>query len=135
MIKNGNLKSVFVLSIIFMFNCSSNNDVRDEITLDKCEQGEIVQEVTEKITVIVKTIKEGEPFYDGSKTYYEVDAENYLPEIFKQTGVKKIRLFPINEISTKIGSEIRVKGIIKSCITGKHGLLTNNYIGFYLIEQ
>tara|TARA_R110000868_G_scaffold253195_1_gene509872 strand:+ start:131 stop:538 length:408 start_codon:yes stop_codon:yes gene_type:complete len=130
-----NQKVLFILSTIFILNCNSNNNVNEEINLNKCEQGEIVTELSEEIPVYVKIVKDGEPFYNGSKTFYEVDSEIYLPEIFQQTGIKIVRIFPINEISNKVGSEIKVKGVIKTCFTGDHGLLTNNYIGFYLLEQ
>jgi len=71
----------------------------------------------------------------GSKTYHEIDAKTYLPEVFEQQPDMYIRVFPINKINYEIDSQIMVKGTITSCITGDHGLLTNDYKGFYLLEQ
>jgi len=121
------MKALAILLIgALMTTCPDNNN---------CGESTLIQELTENIPVTVKSVKDGEPFYNGNKIYYEVNAEDYLPKIFNQNGNKYIRLFPINKINHDIDSQIMVKGTITSCFTGDHGLLTNNYIGFYLLEQ
>lgn len=123
--------AIFILGLL-MISCSDN---KDEVSLNKCSESTLIQELTENTPVIVKSVEDGEPFYDGSKIYYEVDAETYLPKIFEQNQNKYIRLFPINKTNHDIGTETTVKGTITTCVTGNHGLLTNNYIAFYLLEQ
>lgn len=124
--------SIFLLAIL-LINCS---DKKDDVQLNSaCGDRTIIKELTETIPAIVKHVKDGEPFYMGSKIYYEIDAETYLPEVFGQNNIKHIRVFPINKINREIDSQIMVKGTITSCLTGDHGLLTNDYIGFYLLEQ
>jgi len=125
--------AIFLMGLL-MVNCSNNNN-NDEVALEGCGESTLIQKLTEDIPVTVKGVKEGEPFYNGSKIYYEVDAEAYLPEVFEQNGEKYLRLFPINKINDNMDSQIIVNGTVTSCLTGNHGLMTNNYIAFYLLEQ
>lgn len=123
--------AIFILSLL-LISCSKTND---EVILDKCNESVFIKKLDENTPVIVKTVKDGEPFYNGSKIYYELDAETYLPEVFEQNHVKHIWVFPINKINYDIGSQTMVKGTITSCITADHGLFINMNISFYLLEQ
>src|SRR5690606_4483587 len=87
--------AIFLMGIL-MTNCSDGHN-NDKVALDGCGESTLIQKLTENIPVTVKSVEEGEPFYNGSKIYYEVDAEAYLPEVFEQNGNKYLRLFPINE--------------------------------------
>lgn len=125
------------LSVLLLFllviGCSEDNY---KAPLENyCNESMFIQELSENTPVTVKSVKEGEAFYNGIKIYYELDAETYLPNIFEQNNVKLVRLFPLNKINSNIGSQIMVKGTISGCLTGNHGLLTNDYIGFYLLNQ
>lgn len=125
--------AIFLLGIL-MTSCSESNNI-DEILRDRCSESTFIQELTENIPITVKSVKDNEPFYNGSKIYYEVNAEAYLPKIYEHNENKYIRLFPINHINKKIESEIEVKGKITSCLTGDHGLSVNINMQFYLLEQ
>ena len=125
------------LSVLLLFllviGCSEDNY---KAPLENyCNESMFIQELSENTPVTVKSVKEGEPFYMGSKIYYEIDAKTYLPEVFEQQPDMYIRVFPINKINSNIGSQIMVKGTISTCFTGNHGLLTNDYKGFYLLNQ
>jgi hypothetical protein len=126
--------TIFLLGIL-MVNCSgADND--NEVSLADCDESTLIYELTEKVPVTINKVKEGEPFYNGSKIYYELDVESHLSEILEKVENRKtIRIFPVNNINNDVGSEIMIGGKIISCFTGNHGLLTNNYIRFYLLEQ
>jgi len=92
-------------------------------------------EISEAIPATVSKVKEGEPFFNGIQTYYEVDAERDLPELFERNGEKTIRIFPTENTDESQGAVTEITGQLNSCLTGDHGLLTNDFKIFYILER
>ncbi len=61
------------------------------------------------------SVDEGQPFYDGSKIYYQINTETYIPEMFELNGVEYAKLFPSNKINNSISSQIIIKGKVSIC--------------------
>lgn len=130
---NINFKSLIILSITALFSCSTTSE-KDENPIQTCDDPRFIVELTEYIPAQVAIVKEGEPFFNGIiKTYYEVDAETYLPELYKLNNQKIIRIFPMKLLENKVGDKVEVTGKLSSCHTGNHGLLTNDYNDFIII--
>lgn len=126
------MKTISILILIAILSCSNDDDNGVEED-SKCTHSELILTLEEPIQAIVKSPEVGQPFYSGKKIFYEVDAEEYLPTIFEQNGVKTVRIFSKSNIEEKEGTQVQIKGAISNCLTGDHGLLTNDLIGFYLI--
>lgn len=129
------MKTLTILILVLFMTSCSDNDSNNEVSLDHCSESTFVKELTEDIQVTVKHVEDGQPFYNGSKIYYEVEVDKYLKDVLGSNPPEIIRLFPINKTNNNIGSQIKVKGTITSCITGDHGLYINILVGFYLLEQ
>lgn len=125
---------LFLAMSILLSACSTNEE-KEEDLIQKCEDPRFILELTEDIQATVLIVQEGQSFFHGIKTYYEVDAEVYLPEIFEQNDQKIIRIFPTSRIDRQAGDKVDIKGTLSACLTGHHGLLTNDYKGFYILEE
>ena len=126
---------LMVMLIIGMFSCSdSDSQELPEDIQALCNNTLESNLKAQNTPAVVREVEEGQPFFNGIKIYYEVDAEEYFPELFELNQVKMIRIFPVNEPIGEIGDRVRLRGNIFGCITGAHGLVTNDYKGFYLIE-
>lgn len=73
---------MFKLGIILCFAITvscSNSQGNEAIDLSAlCTGPNFILELDEPIPAIVKVVDEGQSFFNGVKTYYEVDAEVYL---------------------------------------------------------
>jgi len=128
------IKAIIYLSILTFFSCSNEDKINEDVFL-KCNESEVRIVLKEAIPATVKSIEDGDYFYDGNRFYLEVDAEKHLSELASKDSVSIIRIFaPSNNIG-EIGKELMVEGTISTCVSGAHGRLTNNLHLFYLIEN
>lgn len=128
--------SILILLISsFPLSSCSNDDKDSENSIQKCSDPIFLLDLTEEIPATVSIVEAGEPFFHGIETYYKVDAETYIPSLFAQNEQKFIRIFPTSKINEKAGDKVKIKGKLSTCLTGNHGLLTNDYKGFYILEQ
>ncbi|RKS53163.1 hypothetical protein BC962_1411 [Gillisia mitskevichiae] len=128
------IKPIIYFVVLTFFSCSTRDDINQDI-FSKCNEREVRIVLKEAIPATVKSIEDGDYFYDGNRFYLEVDAEIHLPELANKDSVSIIRIFaPANNIG-EIGEELMVKGTISTCVSGAHGRLTNNLHLFYLIEN
>lgn len=131
------IKTIIFISICIMMSCTSNQENEDvDVNLNTlCIEPDLLIELTEAIQAKVKVVEKGQPFFNGVKTYYEVDAETYLPSLIAMNGQKTIRIFPLVKIKAKKDSNVQITGKLISCLTGAHGLLTNDLKFFTLLEE
>ncbi|HDZ03838.1 hypothetical protein LCGC14_0199920 [marine sediment metagenome] len=129
------IKTMIFLSISMMMSCSNGQENEDVDLNALCIEPDILIELTEAIPAKVRVVEDGQPFFNGIKTYYEVDAETHLPLLFEINGEKTIRIFPVKKIKSDEGSDVEITGKLISCLTGAHGLVTNDYKGFTLLEE
>ncbi len=131
------LKLVFISVVLTFASCSNGQDNEtSEIDINSlCIDPYVFMEITESIPATVRLVDEGQPFFNGVKRYYEVNAETYIPSIFENSGERIVRIFPIQNKGEEVGSEIKISGKLISCFTGAHGLLTNDYKVFTLIDN
>lgn len=127
------LGTILCFAIIVSCSNGQENEAVDLSAL--CTGPDVLIELEEPIPAKVAVVDEGQPFFNGVKTYYEVDAETYLPLFFEKNGQKIARIFPLTNIDLSVGKKTEIKGKLSSCLTGAHGLLTNDYKGFIIIEQ
>ena len=129
---------LFLIPIMLVFVSCSNSQENDPSLADinvLCTEPELLLELNESIPATVKVVEDGQPFFNGSKKYYEVDLETHIPELFERFNQKILRIFPISKINSAGGAQVQISGKIYSCITGHHGLLTNDLKGFTLISN
>lgn len=128
---------LIVTSLVLLVACNHNDDgAEKEVDINAlCDTPTFLLDLTESIPATVKVVKEGQPFFNGVKRYYEVDAEAHLPSFFETNNQKIVRIFPLKDKGERIGEQIQISGRLISCVTGAHGLLTNNYVVFTLIDD
>lgn len=129
------IKTILIISVTVMVNCSDSDN--QETSLKKCENSEFIHTIGSSIPVTIKMVENMENSYEGSKIYYELDVETYIPEILERVDDRKtIRLFPLNHINNSVGSQIMINGKIFSCPIGGKDFLPNIYLGVnYVLEQ
>ncbi len=130
-------KGLLYLIIINFTSCSISQEKQNQ-DLDLqtlCDDPELIVQLSENIPATVKIVEEGQPFFNGNKKYYEVDVETYIPEIFDKYNQKYQKIFPISDNEIKIGETVYLSGEIFSCLTGQHGLLTNDLKGFMILKK
>lgn len=132
--KNINKLFFFVLTA-FLIACSEETSNGIDFTGDfvSCDSSEFILELSDDIPAKVMVVEDGEPFFNGIRTYYLTDAETYIPELFEQTNTKFVRIFSTRTI-LNIGNNVFITGNLNWCHNPDHGLLSNDIIGLYFLE-
>ena len=135
--KNNTIIIIILIPLLLFAACSNGQENNDPLSSleSLCIESAMETELTEGVPAIVKVVEEGQPFFNGNKKYYEVDIETNIPELFELYKEKIIRVFPTRKMNSDVGEEVFIKGKIFSCLSGNHGLLTNDFKGFTLIND
>ena len=130
------INNTYTILLVFtsIVSCS-NDDTNNTEKVAQCSNPDFIMEISDKIPATVSVVAEGEPFFHGIRTFYEVDAEKNLPDLFDRNGQKTIRIFPVEKANEILGENIGILGRLNSCLTSDHGLLTNDYKVFYILER
>jgi len=129
------MKTIFLSFFLLVLGCSSDDSDTETEQFSNCESISLRANIEQAVPAMVRSIEDGEPFYDGNRTYLEIDAESYIPSIAEEDQVTMIRIFAPSENLGAVNSNVMVQGSIYLCNTGAHGLLTNDFKPFYLIEN
>lgn len=130
-------KGLLYLLIINITSCSISQEKQNQ-DLDLqtlCNDPEFIVQLSENIPATIKIVEEGQPFFNGNKKFYLVDVETYIPEIFEKYNQKYQKIFPISDINAEVGETVNLTGEIFSCVTGLHGLSTNDLKGFMILKK
>ena len=128
------MKRVTLILILALLSCSSDDN--NNTSSQACIESQVVENLLNNtVPGTVFSTQENERAYRSHQKYIQVDAETHLPNIFAQTNEKFARIFTNKEFNLPNNTEVYISGEIFSCLTGDHGLQTNDLFNFYLIEN
>ncbi len=126
------MKIYFVILLMLMVSCGEDNNSSKQ---PDCSNIEKVIDLNDFIPATIKSVDSGERFYNGIEQYFEVDAEIYMPSLFSEIGEKYIRIFPVSEVIGSSSGEVEISGSVFKCLTGNHGLASNDLFEFIIIDN